>query len=190
MNASYLVSFQNRQWIYVLLQNTWSTNMKITMQRYQELHEEDGVLFYLLYLQHFTGTSTDNLIEANSQLQDSKLKLSLYQSNALNFTNAIWTPVRCLIKAREPPTIQHSYPFYKVVLKLQKKNFEILSSTFILTFATMVLPSPYPCFNSWINLILSTNKLPTLAPRLKKRSPSTGSHCDYFVVTIPTFSFE
>jgi hypothetical protein len=49
VNASYLVSFQNRQWIYVLLQNTWSSNMKLIMKRYQELHEEDGVLLYFYF---------------------------------------------------------------------------------------------------------------------------------------------
>jgi hypothetical protein len=107
VNASYLVSFQNRQWIYVLFQNTWSSNMKLIMQRYQELHEEDSVVHYFLFLQHFAGTTTENLIEAYSQLQDSKVKLSLYQGNVLNFTNAIRVPVRHLLKAKEPPSIQN-----------------------------------------------------------------------------------
>jgi hypothetical protein len=93
INAGYLVSFQNRQWIYVLLQNTWSSNMKLIMQHYQEQHDQDGILLYYLFLQHFASTTTENLIEAYTQLQDSKLQPSLYQGNVLNFTNAIQIPV-------------------------------------------------------------------------------------------------
>jgi hypothetical protein len=73
INAGYLVSFQNRQWIYVLLQNTWSSNIKLIMRHYQEQHDQDGILLYYLFLQHFAGTTTENLIEAYTQLQDSKL---------------------------------------------------------------------------------------------------------------------
>jgi hypothetical protein len=107
VNAGYLVPFQNRQWIYVLLQNTWTPEMKVIMQRYQELHDQDGVLLFFLFLQHFAGTTTENLIEAYSQLSDSKLQLSLYQGNVLQFTNAIRVPVRRLLKAKETPSIQH-----------------------------------------------------------------------------------
>ncbi len=67
--------------------------MKVIMQRYQELHDQDVVLLFFLFLQHFAGTTTENLIEAYSQLSDSKLQLSLYQGNVLNFMNAIWVPV-------------------------------------------------------------------------------------------------
>jgi hypothetical protein len=35
IGAQFLVSYQNRQWIYVLLQTVWSSNMKLIMQRYQ-----------------------------------------------------------------------------------------------------------------------------------------------------------
>ncbi len=107
VNARYLVSFQNCQWIYVLLQNTWSPEMKVKMQRYQELHNQDGVLLFFLFLQHFAGTTTEDLIDAYSQLSDSKLQLSLYQGNVLDFTNAIRVPVCHLLKANETPSIQH-----------------------------------------------------------------------------------
>jgi hypothetical protein len=123
VNASYLVSFQNRQWIYVLLQNTWSSNMKLIMQRYQELHEEDGVLLYFLFLQHFAGTTTENLIEAYSQLQDSKVQLTLYQGNVLNFTNALRIPVRRLLKAKEPPSIQHFISVFQGCMNAPNEEF-------------------------------------------------------------------
>jgi hypothetical protein len=41
-----LVSFQNRQWIYVLLMSVWSAAMKTIMLHYQELHDKDGVVLW------------------------------------------------------------------------------------------------------------------------------------------------
>lgn len=67
-----LVSFQNRQWIYTLLQNSWSTNMKTIMLRYQELHNQDGVVLWFCFLTHFAGTTTKNLIVTYSQLSETK----------------------------------------------------------------------------------------------------------------------
>jgi len=102
-----LVSFQNHQWVCTLLQNNWTPKIKATMQRYHEAHTKDGVVLWYCFLKHFAGTSTENLIEAYSQLSESKLKLSLYQGNILNFTNAISAPILRLIKAKETPSIHH-----------------------------------------------------------------------------------
>jgi hypothetical protein len=102
-----LVSFQNRQWIYILLMSIWSAAMKTIMLRYQELHDQDGVALWYCFLQHFAGTTVENLIEAYSQLSDTKIHLSLFQDNVLHFTNAICNPIRRLIKAKENPNFQH-----------------------------------------------------------------------------------
>jgi hypothetical protein len=50
---------------------------------------------------------TENLIEAYSPFSESKLKLSLYQGNVLQFTNAIRAPIHRLIKAKETPSMHH-----------------------------------------------------------------------------------
>jgi hypothetical protein len=102
-----LVSYQNRQWLYTLLQNNWTPNMKTTMQRYHKAHAKDGVILWYCFLTHFAGTSTENLIEAYNQLSESKLKLSLYNGNVLQFTNAIHAPLHWLIKAKETPSLHH-----------------------------------------------------------------------------------
>jgi hypothetical protein len=39
-----LVSFQNCQWIYVLLMSVWTAAMKTIMLCYQELHDQDGII--------------------------------------------------------------------------------------------------------------------------------------------------
>ncbi len=44
--ARQLVSFQNCQWIYTLLQNTWTPHMKAVMQKYHEVHGQDGVVLW------------------------------------------------------------------------------------------------------------------------------------------------
>lgn len=74
-----LVSFQNRRWIYVLLMAIWTTTMKTIMICYQELHEQDSVVLWYCFLQHFAGTMVENFIEAYSQLLDTKIQLTLFQ---------------------------------------------------------------------------------------------------------------
>lgn len=44
LSSQALVSFQNREWIYVLLMNVWSLTMQAIMNHYQEAHEQDGVV--------------------------------------------------------------------------------------------------------------------------------------------------
>lgn len=92
--AKKLVSFQNCQWIYILLQMICTAHMKTIMSRYQELHEQDGIILWFCFLQHFAGTTTENLIEAYSQLSENKMQLSHFHGNILNFTNAISTPIQ------------------------------------------------------------------------------------------------
>jgi len=41
-----LVSFQYRQWIYVLLMTVWTSAMKTIMLQYQELHDNDGIVLW------------------------------------------------------------------------------------------------------------------------------------------------
>jgi hypothetical protein len=81
--------------------------MKTIMLRYQELHDHDGVVLWYCFLTHFAGTTTENLIFAYSQLSESKLQLVNFQNNVLKFTNAVYTPIRTLLKAEEEPTFQH-----------------------------------------------------------------------------------
>jgi hypothetical protein len=65
-----LVSFQNCQWIYVLLQTVWTTAMKAIMSHFQEQHDQGGVVLWYCFLWPFAGTATKNLFEAYSQLSE------------------------------------------------------------------------------------------------------------------------
>lgn len=40
------------------------------MQRYHEAHAKDNVILRYCFLKHFAGTSTENIIEAYSQLSE------------------------------------------------------------------------------------------------------------------------
>jgi hypothetical protein len=75
------VSFHNRQWIYVLLMTVWTSTMKTIMLRYQELHDNDGIVHWYCFLQHFAGTTIENLVEAYSQLSETKLQVHLFLDN-------------------------------------------------------------------------------------------------------------
>jgi len=107
LSSQALVSFQNREWIYVLLMNVWSLTMQAIMNRYQEAHDQDGVVLWFCFLQEFSGTTTANIIQAHAMLLDAKLQLYLFGNDILKFTNYIHTPVRCLLKAKEQPSCQN-----------------------------------------------------------------------------------
>jgi hypothetical protein len=107
ISSKYLVSYQNREWIYVLLMNVWSLTVQAIMDRYQENHDQDGVVLWFCFLQAFAGTTTANVIQANAMLLDSKLQLHLFNNNILNFTNYVRAPNRCLLKAKETPSCQN-----------------------------------------------------------------------------------
>jgi hypothetical protein len=99
------------------------------MQKYHEIHAQDGVVLWFCFLHHFASTSTENIIEAYSLLSESKVRLSLYNGNVLNFTNATQAHLHHLIKANETPrACITSYMFFTDVLKLQTNNFMLLST--------------------------------------------------------------
>jgi hypothetical protein len=105
--SNQLVSFQNHEWIYILLQTVSTSNMKAIMHHYDELHDQDGVVLWFCFLNHFAGTTTENLIEAYSHLTKTKIQLFNFNGNVLQFTNYIRNPIRRLMKAKETPTFQH-----------------------------------------------------------------------------------
>jgi hypothetical protein len=90
--------------------------MKIIMSRFHELHDQDGVILWFCFLKRFAGTTCENLIEAYSQLSESKLQLSNFSGNVLQFTNAVHAPVCRLLKAKENPSFQHFlYVFHGIM---------------------------------------------------------------------------
>jgi hypothetical protein len=75
------------------------------MPKYQELHDNDGVILWYCFLTHFSGTITENLIETCYQLSDIKFHLSNFQNNILSLTNAIHISTRRLLEGNEIPSI-------------------------------------------------------------------------------------
>jgi hypothetical protein len=97
--------------------------MKTTMLRYQELHDQDSVVLWYCFLQHFAGTTIENLIEAYSQLSENKIQLSLFQDNVLDFTNAICIPIHRLLKAKETPSFQHFLTVFHGCMEASNEEF-------------------------------------------------------------------
>jgi hypothetical protein len=118
-----LVFFQNREWIYTLLMTVWSSNMKAIMQRYEEVHDQDGVILWFCFLNHFAGTTTENLIEAYSHLTENKIQLSNFKNNVLQFTNFIRASIHRLIKAKETPSFQHFLYVFHGAMDAPNKEF-------------------------------------------------------------------
>jgi len=93
------------------------------MSKYQELHDNDGIVLWFFFLQHFAGTTKENIIEAYSQLSETKLLLSLFNNHILSITNAIRTPVHQLIKAKEFPTFQHFLLVFHSAIEAPNEEF-------------------------------------------------------------------
>jgi len=119
-----LVSYQNREWIYVLLMNVWSLTMQAIMNRYQEAHEQDGIVLWFCFLQEFAGTTTANIIQANAMLLDTKLQLHLFGNDILRFTNYVRAPVRCLLKAKENPSCQNFISVFHACMDAPNDEFK------------------------------------------------------------------
>jgi len=124
ITAQRLVSYQNRDWIYILLMSVWSVTMQAIMDRCQETHEQEGVVLWFCFLQEFAGTTTANVIQATAMLLDSKLQLRNFNNNILSFTNYIRAPIRSLLKAREPPSCQHFISVFHSCLDAPNTKFQ------------------------------------------------------------------
>jgi hypothetical protein len=118
-----LVSYQNRSWIYILLQTVWTTAMKVIMSKYQEVHDNDGVILWFCFLRHFAGTAKENISQACALLTENKIRLSNFDNNILAFTNFIRNPIRRLLKANETPTYQHYYDVFHSAMEAPNDEF-------------------------------------------------------------------
>jgi hypothetical protein len=87
--------------------SVWSATMKTIMLHYQELDDQDGIFLWYCFLQHFTRMTVENLIDAYSQLSESKIQLSLFQNNILLCTNAICNLIHCILKTNQTPNFQN-----------------------------------------------------------------------------------
>jgi hypothetical protein len=121
-----LVSYQNRKWIYVLLMNVWSLAI---MNRYQEAHEQDGVVLWFCFLQEFSGATTANIIQAHAMLLDAKLQLHLFGNDILKLTNYIRAPIRCLLKAKESPSCQNFISIFPSCMDAPNDEFRTYVTT-------------------------------------------------------------
>jgi hypothetical protein len=97
--------------------------MKTIMLCYQELHDNDGVVLWYCFLQHFAGTTKENLIEACSQLSETKLQLHLFQDNILKFTNAVRAHIHHILKVNEKPSFQHFLTIFHSCLDASNEEF-------------------------------------------------------------------
>jgi len=87
-------------------------------------HDKDGVLLWFCFLKLLAGTTIENLIEAYSLLTESKLKLSLFNDNVLDFMNAVRAPLCLLLKANEQPSFQHFLHVYHGCMDARNEEFQ------------------------------------------------------------------
>jgi len=164
-----LVSFQNRQWIYVLFQTVWIAAMKAIMSKYQELHNNDGIVLLFCFLQHFAGTTAEYIIKAYSQLSETKLRLSLFNNNILSFPNAIRTPVLWLIKAKEFPTFQPFLLVFHSAMEAPNEEFHAFKISLYSNYRNNWPTKTLPLLDLLDKLDLEYNRLQNLGRWIKKK---------------------
>jgi hypothetical protein len=166
-----LVSFQNRDWIYVLLMNVWSLTMQAIMNRYQETHDHDGVVLWFCFLQEFAGTTTANIIQANAMLLDTKLLLQNFGKNILSFTNFVRAPVRTHLKAHEPPSRQHFISVFHSCLDAPNIEFQNFVTTLYADYRLDGLTKQLSMLQLLDKLDIEYKRLETLGRWEKKKYP-------------------
>ena len=171
LTAQHLVSYQNRDWIYVLLMNVWSLAMQAIMNRYQEHHGQDGVVLWFCFLKEFAGTTTANVIQANAMLMDAKLQLQLFGNNILSFTNYVRAPIRCLLKAKEPPTCQHFISIFHACMDAPNEEFRSFVTTLYTDYRNDGPTKSFSMLQLLDQLDNEYNRISTLGRWTKRESP-------------------
>ena len=134
----------------------WTSAMKTIMLGYQELHDNDGIALWYVFLQHFAGTIIENLIEAYYQLSESKLHLHLFQDNILKFTNAVRAPIHHILKANEQPSFQHFLTIFHSCLDASNEEFFSYVMTLYSGYELVVLLKVFPSLTFLTSLMLNT----------------------------------
>ena len=121
--AEHLVSYQNRQWLYNLFMNSWSASMTSTMDKFLESYNGDVAALLYCFMLHFTGASTENIIQVNQQLTETKIQLSIYKNDVSAFTNAVHVPTCQLANFNQQATFQHHLNVYHAIIECPNEEF-------------------------------------------------------------------
>jgi hypothetical protein len=81
--------------------------MKTIMQKYYEVHENDGVILYFCFLQQFAGTNAKKSLTLIPSSPYPRQNYPLTMGTSTNFTNAVRAPIRHHLKAKENLSAHH-----------------------------------------------------------------------------------
>jgi hypothetical protein len=145
--------------------------MQAIMNRYQETHDQDGVVLWFCFLQEFAGTTTANIIQANAMLLDTKLLLQNFGKNILSFTNFVRAPVRTHLKAHEPPSRQHFISVFHSCLDAPNIEFQNFVTTLYADYRLDGLTKQLSMLQLLDKLDIEYKRLETLGRWEKKKYP-------------------
>jgi hypothetical protein len=84
--ASHYASKQHRSWIAEFIKNSITSNVRSTLEAYEEDHDGDGVVLFSCFLQEFSGATREALVLAEEALHPLKLRLSNFNQDVKAFT--------------------------------------------------------------------------------------------------------
>ena len=129
--------------------SSWTPNMIAIMSKYLEAH--DGVVLLFCFIKHFAGATTENIIDANQHLTESKIQLALFKNDIAAFTNAVRAPTRQLANANEQPTFQHVLNVYHGMMDCPNEEFRLFVQTSIVNIVRGGAYQNGPCWSYWMS---------------------------------------
>jgi hypothetical protein len=80
-------SKQHRSWIAEFIKNSITSNVRSTLEAYEEDHDGDGVVLFFCFLQEYSGATREALVLAEEALHPLNLSLSNFNQDIKAFTN-------------------------------------------------------------------------------------------------------
>jgi hypothetical protein len=85
--AVHFASKQHRSWIHEFIRNSITSNVRSTLEAYDEDHYGDGIVLYYCFLQEFSGATREALVLPEEALHPMKLQLVNFNQDIKAFTS-------------------------------------------------------------------------------------------------------
>ena len=124
--ATSFASRQHRCWIAEFLFNSITSDVRTSLDAYEEDHYDDGVLIFLCIMQMYAGSEMHALVVAETALQSALLNLSNFNHDIEKLTAYIRLHIRRIVNCGGQVTNSHWIALYATLSTTPTEEFRIL----------------------------------------------------------------
>jgi hypothetical protein len=124
--AAQYASRQHRCWIAEFLYNSITSDVRTSLDAYEEEHYDDGILIFLCLMQMYAGSEMHALVVAETALQSALLNLSNFNHDIEKLTAYIRVHVRRIVNCGGFVTNSHWIALYSTLSTSPTEEFRIL----------------------------------------------------------------